>query len=145
MFLLHPHSTLKNGKINSGVSITNNKKSRCATNTPGANKKVMSKTTTIFINNNTSNPIAVGVTIEAEEMPVSGWSWTIEKINCVELVISDKVGIDITRQIQRDARALALLTAQLKEEDDQVIDFLTDERDVNEEIDELQERRREAV
>jgi hypothetical protein len=81
----------------------------------------MRKQTTVFINNNTSNPIAVECMIRGQKENGS-WYWEIERIISVELSISDKVGIDITKQVLRDKRAEALLLNQVNDEADQIIE-----------------------
>lgn len=88
---------------------------------------------TIRINNGTSNPIAVECVISASYEYGPGWEWSIEEIKSVELVIGDKEGIDITNKLS--ARAKALLTAQIADEDDQIIDALTESEDENPVID----------
>jgi hypothetical protein len=80
-------------------------------------------TTTIYINNDTTNPLAVDVTITAEKQPLNVWDYEI-KVNRVELVVGDKEGIDITKQLT--ARATALITAQVNEEEDQINDALNE-------------------
>lgn len=90
---------------------------------------IMNTKITIFINNNTSNPIAVTAVISAEYEFGPGWEWSIDEIKSVELMLSDKEGIDITRQITTNPRALALLEAQVVNEDDQVIDALTEKEE----------------
>jgi hypothetical protein len=88
--------------------------------------------TTIYINNDTTNPLAVSVTINAEKQPLNVWDYEIS-INRVELMISDKEGIDITKQLT--ARATALITAQVNEEEDQINDALNEAEDENENVD----------
>jgi hypothetical protein len=91
-----------------------------------SNKKI----STIFINNDTSNPISVDCTVVGEKEN-GMWSWSIENITRIGLVVSDKEEIDITKQIFSNKRALALITSQAASEEDQCIDILTDEPDVN--------------
>lgn len=93
-------------------------------------------TTTIRINNDTSNPIAVNAVISGEYNHPSGWEWNIDKILSIELVIGDKEGIDITNKILlTNPRALALLTSQIADEEDQIVDALTEGEDENVQID----------
>ena len=101
--------------------------------------------TTIFINNDTSNPSAVGVTIDAYYDYPGGWEWSITSINSVELMIGDKEGIDITKQVLTNTRAKALITAQVADEDDQIVDALTENEDENIKTDELIEKRTNAA
>jgi hypothetical protein len=89
-------------------------------------------TTTIYINNDTTNPLAVDVTITAEKQPLNVWDYEI-KVNRVELVVGDKEGIDITKQLT--ARAMALITAQVANEEDQINDALNEAEDENENVD----------
>jgi hypothetical protein len=79
--------------------------------------------TTIYVNNDTTNPLAVDVTINAEKQPLNVWDYEIS-INRVELVVGDKEGIDITKQLT--ARATALIAAQVNEEEDQINDALNE-------------------
>jgi hypothetical protein len=83
----------------------------------------MNKNTTIYINNETSNPIAVEVLLNAEKENGS-WNWSIEHVESVELVIGDKEGINITSKIRENKRAMALLISQVADQDDQIIDAL---------------------
>ena len=91
---------------------------------------------TIYINADTSNPIAVEVILEAEK-EAGNWSWSISEIETVELIISDKEGVNITSRIKGNPRALALLTAQVADEQDQIISALTEGSDENEVIDQI--------
>jgi hypothetical protein len=84
----------------------------------------MRKSTTIFINNDTSNPISVDVVIVGEKHALNVWDWAIEKVTRVGLVIGDKEEIDITNKVLSSPRALALIKAQAASEDDQIIDAL---------------------
>jgi hypothetical protein len=99
----------------------------------------MRKTTTIFINNDTSNPISVDVVISGEKHAFNIWDWAIEKVTRVGLVIGDKEEIDITNKVLSNPRALALITAQAASEDDQVIDALEGSKDENVAVEEKQD------
>jgi hypothetical protein len=94
----------------------------------------MRKSTVIFLNNkgdNVTNPIHVSVTITAEKQPLNVWDYEI-KVNRVELVVGDKEGIDVTKLLT--PRALALITNQVSEEEDQINDVLNEADDENEQI-----------
>jgi hypothetical protein len=99
----------------------------------------MRKITTIFINNDTSNPISVDVVIAGEKHALNVWDWAIEKVTRVGLVIGDKEEIDITNKALSNPRALALITAQAASEDDQVIDALEGSKDENVAVEEKQD------
>jgi hypothetical protein len=99
----------------------------------------MRKITTIFINNDTSNPISVDVVIAGEKHALNVWDWAIEKVTRVGLVIGDKEEIDITNKVLSNPRALALITAQAASEDDQVIDALEGSKDENVAVEEKQD------
>lgn len=91
----------------------------------------MRKITTIFINNETSNPISVDCTVSGEN-----GDYSIEDITRVGLVVGDKEEIDITKQVLSNKRALALITSQAADETDQIEEILTDNVDENVLIDE---------
>jgi hypothetical protein len=95
--------------------------------------------TTIHINNDTSNPIAVDVTVTGDYEFLRGWDFEINEITRVELVISDKEGIDITKQVLSNSRAKALILSQVANEDDQIAEALDGDNDANEQIDEMRE------
>lgn len=97
--------------------------------------------TTIQINNEASNPIAVEAAITGYHEYPGGWEWEIDEIKRVELVMGDKEGIDITRQVLSNKRALAILISQVGEEADQIADALNESEDENIQIDEIIERR----
>lgn len=81
--------------------------------------------TTIFINNDTSNQIAVECSIRGQKENGS-WYWEIERIISVELQLSNgAAGVDITNQLTAAAK-FCLLT-QVNEQDDQIIDALEEE------------------
>lgn len=92
-------------------------------------------TTTIRINNDTSNPIAVEAVIIGEESFPGGWDWEVQSIKSVELCLGDKEGIDITHKILTNPRAIALLTSQVADEDDQITEALAETVDDNIQID----------
>lgn len=87
----------------------------------------MRKVTTIFLNSNSSNPLAVEISIIGEKENMQ-WSWSYD-INRIELVIGDKEGIDITKQVNN--RALALITSQIDDEQDQIIEALEENKAPN--------------
>jgi hypothetical protein len=102
----------------------------------------MRKSTVIFLNNKgdeVTNPIHVSVTITAEKQPLNVWDYEI-KVNRVELVVGDKEGIDVTKQLT--PRAMALITAQVQEEEDQINDVLNEAEDENLIVEQMQERRK---
>lgn len=101
----------------------------------------MKSTKTLIIIDSDSNPIHVTATVSGDYEFPRGWDYEIEKIHSIELIIGDKVGIDITKQVMRDARALALITSQVGDKDDQIIEALEGLKDENEEIDQILENR----
>lgn len=96
--------------------------------------------TTIRINNDTSNPINVEVVLEGEKEK-GLWSWATPQVLSVELVVSDKEGVNITANFKNNPRALAFIAAQAGAEEDQVIDALEGTTDENVMIDEMLDRR----
>jgi hypothetical protein len=95
--------------------------------------------TLIIIDRDSFNPIHVTATISGDYEFPRGWDFSIDKIHSVELVIGDKQGIDITKQVMSNARSLALIEAQAADEDEQIIEALEGLRDENEEIDHMRE------
>jgi hypothetical protein len=89
------------------------------------------RTTTIYINNYTPNPIAVECVIRGDR-----FDYEIYQIKSIELVVGDKEGINISRNIMSNKRALALITSQVAAEEDQIIEALKGE-DENVQIDEM--------
>lgn len=85
-------------------------------------KSPMATNVTIFINNDTSNPLAVECQISGEKE--ISWSWSIDKIISIEMMVSNKVGVDITKNILRDRRSEALILSQVSDEEDQIIEAL---------------------
>jgi hypothetical protein len=88
----------------------------------------MKKQTTIFINNDTSNPISVQCVIEAEKEN-GNWQWYIDRIVSVGLVVGDKEEIDISPSFKNNPRAIALITSQVASEDEQIIDAFEDKKE----------------
>jgi hypothetical protein len=88
----------------------------------------MKKLTTVFINNDTSNPIAVQCSIRAQKENGS-WYWEIEKIISVELQLGNGAcGIDISDKILSRSLAIDLMLSQVNGQQDQIIDALEEER-----------------
>jgi hypothetical protein len=92
--------------------------------------------TTIQIGDGSYNTLFVTVNIVAEREG-GQWTWEITSIVDVELQISNKVGVDITKQVLRDRRAAALILNQVADEQDQIVDFLNEGEDENEVIDKI--------
>jgi hypothetical protein len=97
--------------------------------------------TLIIIDRDSFNPIHVTATISGDYEFPRGWDFSIDKIHSVELVIGDKQGVDITKQVMSNARSLALIEAQVADEDEQIIEALEGLNDANVQIDEMLERR----
>lgn len=92
---------------------------------PGNKLKDMNKVITIFINSDTSNPISVDAVISAEKENGS-WSWSIDELKRVGFVIGDKEEIDITKLLTK--KAVSLLTSQVADQDDQIIEALEERK-----------------
>lgn len=100
----------------------------------------MAKLIQISINNDTSNPIMVEVSVNAEK-ECGLWSWEIDRIKSVELQLSNgAAGVDITHNILSDKFAVAAIEKQINDEQDQIVDALNSEDD-NAAIDQMLERR----
>lgn len=87
-------------------------------------------TTTIWINNDTSNPISVEAVI-AGEKENGLWCWSVEHVKNIQLIVGEKENVDITSKLKNNSRALSLITSQVSEEIDQIIDALTGSNDEN--------------
>jgi hypothetical protein len=85
------------------------------------------KITNFFNISDETNPLMVEATINAQ-LEEGGWVWEVEAIHRIELVVGDKEGIDITKQIFSNPRALALVTSQVKDLDEQAYEALANSK-----------------
>jgi hypothetical protein len=76
------------------------------------------------ISNCDHNPLMVEATIVAE-LENNEWTWQVDQIHTVETVIANKEGIDLTRQVLSNPRALALITSQVSDCSEQVYEALS--------------------
>lgn len=83
-------------------------------------------TTSVQINDCENHPLLVNadfmVTKESE-----GYSWTIARINHIELVIGDKVGIDVTKQIEDDLQAFSIVAENAINCADQIYEAIAEQ------------------
>jgi hypothetical protein len=88
----------------------------------------MKKLTSWFnITNDEKNPLMVNATISFawdHDADPAGWYWEVDQIHGAELIICDKEGIDITRQLLNNDRAIKLVTEQVAECEDQIIEAI---------------------
>lgn len=84
--------------------------------------------TTIQINNCETHPLMVNADFEITHEE-HGWDIEVRKVYYVELVLADKVGIDITANI-RNRREMDLLEASILECTDQILDAYAERREV---------------
>jgi hypothetical protein len=80
--------------------------------------------TQTFTTADDTNPLGIKCTIRAEKEFGLGWLWEVEKIHYVEVMISDKEGIDITAKVLGNPRALALIESQVLDMEDEIMEAL---------------------
>lgn len=86
----------------------------------------MNKSTTLtdtFQIDGDNNPLMVKATLCIEKED-DGYTWNVTHIHWVELQVGTKEGIDITRQVMSNTRAKALITSQVADQEDQIIEAL---------------------
>jgi hypothetical protein len=89
--------------------------------------------TQTFTTADDTNPLGIHATISAEKEFGLGWLWEVEKIHYVEVMISDKEGIDITAKVLGNPRALALIESQVLDMEDEIMKALASREDKDEE------------
>lgn len=88
-------------------------------------------TDTFFIDGDSKNPLAVKATLTAEYEYPAGWEWEVIRLHSVELMVGDKEGIDITKQVLSSARKTALITAQVANMEEKIFEALADHEPVS--------------
>ncbi len=81
-------------------------------------------TTTVHVSNCEKHPLMVTATFNCEYDSQEGWNWEVERISCIEVQIGGKVGMDITRMVKADTRALAIITADAAACDEQIYEAI---------------------
>jgi hypothetical protein len=80
--------------------------------------------TQTFTTADDTNPLGIKATIRAEKEFGLGWLWEVEKIHYVEVMISDKIGIDITDMILNNRLALDKIESQVLDMEDEIMEAL---------------------
>lgn len=82
-------------------------------------------TATLNITSEENYPVMVTADFNCEYDRREGWNWEIDKITCIELHIGGgKTSIDITKQVKADSRALAIISADAANCDQQIYEQL---------------------